>query len=195
MIKITGCASHRCRHNRVSNAVTCVTFSISNYGHFLLPVSCISNKTKGPRARPYMKRRNVRLSYSDFQRDLAAFLAMALRLAGLRDLALAAPPFLPPIFPRATAWGLRASMGISRGLPSICSPIARSTTSRATCIKSRFSPERFGMALSCHEFEKGCESIKFQTDPLPHPDIPIPVIRRAAIVLGSSFAGHGVSFP
>lgn len=37
-------------------------------------------------------------------------------------------------------WGWRRDW-----LPSICSTMACSTTSRATCVKSRFWPERFAM--------------------------------------------------
>jgi hypothetical protein len=43
--------------------------------------------------------------YRFFQRDLAAFFAIALRLAALRDLALAARPFLPPIMPKGYSVG------------------------------------------------------------------------------------------
>jgi len=41
--------------------------------------------------------------YLAFQRAFGAFLAIAFRFAGLKEAALDAPPFLPPMRPKATA--------------------------------------------------------------------------------------------
>jgi hypothetical protein len=70
------------------------------------------------------------------QRVCAAFLAMALRLAGESASALAFPPLVPPSFPSATAAGFFPAFGSSSGVPSKCSPIVCSTTRRATVVKS-----------------------------------------------------------
>jgi hypothetical protein len=76
---------------------------------------------------------------------------MAFRFAGDSFLALAFPPFRPPMLPSATAWGLRVSgSGCGNGLPSIRSPMACSTMARPISMKSRFGLERFGMTTSCH---------------------------------------------
>ena len=47
--------------------------------------------------------RNYVLSGNLLQRAAAAFFAISLRLRGLKAAALAAPPFLPPSRPNATA--------------------------------------------------------------------------------------------
>jgi hypothetical protein len=103
------------------------------------------------------------------QRELAAFRAIAFRLAGESFLALDRPPFFPPMLPKATAWGLRVSgLGSGKGLPSICSPMACSTTERATSMKSRFGLERFAMMTSCHEFIADASPVEImQTHYLP----------------------------
>jgi hypothetical protein len=44
--------------------------------------------------------------------------------------------------------------------PSVCSPIACSTTERATSMKSRFGLERFGMAPSCHGFTSNASPVE-----------------------------------
>lgn len=82
---------------------------------------------------------------------------MAFRLAGLRDSALALPPFEPPSLPSATAAGFLPPCGSSNGEPSSLSPMACSTTRRAVTVKSWAVParlgllERLGMAPSSHE--------------------------------------------
>jgi hypothetical protein len=68
-------------------------------------------------------------------RAFAAFFAMALRLRGDSAAALAAPPFAPPSFPNATAAGFLPAFGLSSGEPSNFSPMACSTTFRATIAK------------------------------------------------------------
>ena len=79
----------------------------------------------------------------------AAFFAMAFRLAGDSFAARAFPPFAAPNFESATAAGFLPASRSMSGDPSICSPIACSTTRRATAKKSRaFS---LGTVQSCHE--------------------------------------------
>lgn len=107
-------------------------------------------------------------SVSYFQRDRAAFFAMARRLALLKIFALAFPPLRPPMVPRATACGfLRSGGGASSGLPSICSPMACSTMLRATSIKSRFGLDRFGMAPSCHGSADGGSPVEIMLTQYP----------------------------
>lgn len=69
-------------------------------------------------------------------RALAAFFAIDFRLAADSFSARAFPPFCPPSRPRATAWGFFPAFGSSSGVPSSFSPMARSTTWRATVAKS-----------------------------------------------------------
>ena len=70
------------------------------------------------------------------QRAAAAFLAIIFRLRGDSAAARALPPFAPPSFPRATAAGFLPAFGSSSGEPSSFSPMACSTTRRATVVKS-----------------------------------------------------------
>ena len=51
--------------------------------------------------------------------------------------ALAFPPLDAPSLLSATAAGFLPAWGSGNGVPSICSPMACSTTSRANCMKSR----------------------------------------------------------
>lgn len=88
------------------------------------------------------RRTSTESSFGDFHRARAAFTAIWRLCSTDRDLALAGPPFFPP-----AARLLFGTFG-SSGVPSMCSPMASSTTVRATCMKSRFCPERFGMAPS-----------------------------------------------
>src|SRR5262249_25958030 len=75
----------------------------------------------------------------------AAFLAIAFRFAGLSDAARILPPLDAPSLLKATAAGLRVSgSGSGSGEPSRRSPMACSTTRRATETKSR-SPVFFGL--------------------------------------------------
>src|SRR5207245_5767499 len=67
---------------------------------------------------------------------LAAFLAICLRLAGESFAALALPPLDAPSLLRAKAAGFLPASGSSNGVPSKCSPIACSTTRRATVTNS-----------------------------------------------------------
>jgi hypothetical protein len=83
-------------------------------------------------------------------RDLAAFLAIAVRSLADSILALALPPFCPPSRPRATACGFFPASGGSSGVPSRCSPMARSTTLRATVTKSWSLLERVGINKLWH---------------------------------------------
>jgi hypothetical protein len=73
---------------------------------------------------------------------------MSFRRAGVSLSALALPPLRPPLLPAAARADFGGA-GVSKGDPSRRSPIARSTTSRATCMKSSF--DLFAMALSCHD--------------------------------------------
>src|SRR5260370_945183 len=56
---------------------------------------------------------------------------MALRFAGDNFSALALPPFLPPMRPRATACGFLPASGSSNGVPSICTSNRRTGDWRA----------------------------------------------------------------
>ena len=78
-------------------------------------------------------------TYYDPHRALAAFLAIALRLAGLSLAALALPPFDAPSLLRATAAGLR----VSSGSGGAC-PVASWTIWKARALESR---GRFLLAL------------------------------------------------
>jgi len=83
------------------------------------------------------------------QRFRAAALAICFRLAAERFAALAFPPLDAPSLLNAKAAGFLPAFGSSSGDPSICSPIACSTTRRAFAKKSRaFS---LGTIQSCHE--------------------------------------------
>lgn len=70
---------------------------------------------------------------------------MAFRLSGESFAALAFPPLAPPSLPNATAAGFFPALGFSSGVPSICSPMAFSTTLSAFTAKSRSVLERLGM--------------------------------------------------
>jgi hypothetical protein len=70
------------------------------------------------------------------QRALAAFLAIADRFRGDSAAARAAPPLAPPSFPSATAAGFFPAFLSGNGDPSHFSPMACSTTRRATLAKS-----------------------------------------------------------
>ena len=70
---------------------------------------------------------------------------MAFRSAADKALALDFPPLMPPNLPEAIAAGFLPAFGSLSDVPSMCSPMACSTTSRAICMKSRLSPERFAM--------------------------------------------------
>jgi len=70
---------------------------------------------------------------------------MALRLAAESFLALAMPPLDAPSLLRARAAGFLPASRSTSGLPSICSPIACSTTRRAFVKKSRPLLARLGM--------------------------------------------------
>lgn len=90
------------------------------------------------------------------QRERAARVAIAVRRAADSFLALARPPFAPPSFPKATAGGFFPAFRSSSGVPSKCSPMACSTTRRATVAKSWFLGllERLDMlayAMESHE--------------------------------------------
>src|SRR5262245_14497701 len=78
---------------------------------------------------------------------------MAFRLRGDSASARALPPFAPPSFPSATAAGFFPLFGSSSGSPVNFSPIACSTTRRATVAKSWSVPllERVGMILLCQD--------------------------------------------
>ena len=80
---------------------------------------------------------------------------------GVSFAALAGPPFVPPSAPRATATGLFFAVDSSKGVPSMCSPIAFSTTLNAFTAKSR-SP-RFGIP----QVYRDSLAAKFQRDPVP----------------------------
>src|SRR5271157_4643843 len=103
---------------------------------------------------------------SDYERGrhlaIAAFLAMAFRSADDNFAALALPPFLPPSLPKATEMRFFPASGSSSGVPSICSPIARSTTRRAFAKKSRALLERLGMGTSCHGISSGASGPDFK---------------------------------
>jgi hypothetical protein len=82
-----------------------------------------------------------------FQRAAAAFLAIALRFAGVRDSALAFPPFNPPRRPSVTAAGFLTFSGLG------ACPVACWTTENAISFAS-LGPfprllERFGIDLVC----------------------------------------------
>jgi hypothetical protein len=70
---------------------------------------------------------------------------MALRLAAESLAALALPPFDAPNLLKASAAGFFPASGFSSGLPSICSPMACSTTRRAFAKKSRPLLARLGI--------------------------------------------------
>ena len=83
--------------------------------------------------------------YLDFHLVAAAFFAMALRFAAESLSALARPPLAPPSLPRATAAGFFPAFGSSSGVPSICSPMACSTTRKALTAKYLSLLERLGI--------------------------------------------------
>jgi len=97
-------------------------------------------------------------------RFLAAFFAIAFRLAAESLAALAFPPFAPPSLPSATAAGFLPTFGSSSGFPSVCSPMAFTA-------KSWSLLERLGMIRSCHEISGGVTPCGNQTDPLPFEDV------------------------
>jgi hypothetical protein len=106
-----------------------------------------------------------RKKYYFFHRAFAAFLAIVFRFLADSFAALALPPFKPPRRPRVIA-AVLITAG-SRGEPSRCSPMARSTTLRAMVVKSRCFGVDTGSSISAPErLFKGWE---FQTDPLPEP--------------------------
>jgi hypothetical protein len=72
-----------------------------------------------------------------FQRAFAAFKAIVFRCLEDSFLALALPPLGPPSLPRATALASLRDTSTLSGEPSICSPMAFSTTWKAIDEKSR----------------------------------------------------------
>jgi len=106
-----------------------------------------------------------------FHLDLAAFFAISLRRFAVNFDALASPPFNPPRRPRLVAMVSSRGIRVSNGEPSICSPMACSTTDKAVAVKSSLVP--FDLTLNgftdpiltrSQEFGTGVE---IQTDPLP----------------------------
>jgi hypothetical protein len=97
-----------------------------------------------------------------FQRAIAPLRAIAVLSDDVSLDALALPPVLPPLRPRATALGSFPASTCGSGLPSICSPMACSTTRRAFTKKSR----SFGMAPSCHSPMTDRWPCEFQIEPL-----------------------------
>ena|SRR5258708_2132373 len=106
-------------------------------------------------------------------------MAICRRLAAVRLFARALPPFAAPSLLNVTAAGFRVSGGSAgRGEPSKCSPMACSTTRRATDVKSRASGGDFrllareGMRQLSHDRPvpfSGSGVSCLQTDPLPYP--------------------------
>ena len=89
--------------------------------------------------------RNYVLSGNLLQRAAAAFFAISLRFRGLKAAALAAPPFLPPRRPSATAAGFFAGGGAGAGSRG-SSPVSWSRMCFAAWLASRGLLERVGMA-------------------------------------------------
>jgi hypothetical protein len=115
-------------------------------------------------------------------RVFAAFLAMAIRSDLVSASARAAPPLAPPSFPSATAAGFLPASLSGSGDPSRRSPMACSTTRRATVVKSCSVPERFGFDFFLLERlgmahsdtnRNGHNSQRIQTDPLPDTGNPV----------------------
>jgi len=77
-----------------------------------------------------------------FQRAAAAFRALSARSSGVIFAALAAPPFAPPSFPRATAAGFFSRSGSGGG----ASPMASWKTWKASSLGSRGLRGRLGMS-------------------------------------------------
>src|SRR5207247_7883411 len=92
------------------------------------------------------------------QRDLAAFLAIALRLSGVSFFARAFPPFKPPFRRPGLGW-------ISLSF-STC-PVAISPISLASCIGSRGRLGRFAMPGVCHSAATDLHHANPQTETLP----------------------------
>jgi hypothetical protein len=106
-----------------------------------------------------------------FHLDLAAFFAISLRRFAVNFDALASPPFNPPRRPRLVATVSSRGIRVSSGEPSICSPMARSTTDKAVAVKSSLVP--FDLTLNgftdpiLTQGQEPATGVGFQTDPLP----------------------------
>lgn len=106
---------------------------------------------------------NLRLESHFRHLAAAAFLAIALRFAGLKIFALALPPFNPPRLPRDTA----AASLPSSVVRSETSPVAIAAIRCASSFVSRGLLGCFVMSVVCAPLPERSSITEFQTRPLP----------------------------